>query len=99
MRMGTQITRTSNVVSGVDLVLTETTSCLRALLPTRDLSRFAAGATFCAEFIAAGATGAVTTPVTNAPPQAVKSCGTSPSRYSSACVCIPILPTPTVPVL
>jgi len=68
-------------------------SCLRALLPTRDAARFAQGVAFCGPFLAG-----MQTTVTGAPPKATKNCGTKASNYSSACSCIPFLPTPTPPI-
>ncbi|PMD15067.1 hypothetical protein NA56DRAFT_754304 [Hyaloscypha hepaticicola] len=80
-------------VEASDLKYCNADGCLRALLPTRDLSRFEAGAAFCATYLAAIPP---RTDISGAPPTATKSCGSSPQRYSSACTCIPPLPTPVV---
>ncbi|KAG6999516.1 mannan endo-1,4-beta-mannosidase B [Physcia stellaris] len=64
-------------------------NCLRALFPTGTPSAVSSALAFCSTY-----TTTVNTATTGFPTRATNGCGTSPSRYSSACSCKPT-PTPS----
>ncbi|KAI4214636.1 MAG: hypothetical protein LQ351_002709 [Letrouitia transgressa] len=59
-------------------------NCLRALFPSASPSALSAASAFCATY-----TTIINTATTGFPARATGGCGSSPSRYSSACSCKP----------
>ncbi|KAI3558762.1 hypothetical protein CABS03_11472 [Colletotrichum abscissum] len=67
-------------------------NCYRALFPCPSPSAVSSASAFCATLTAGGTT------ATNLPARATSACGTSASRYISACACGPTCtPSPTPP--